>query len=120
MNKRDLAQIKKILTRMLADQLRGADCNLAGIREPDDQLPDPVDRAANITERNLSHNICVRESLLRRRIEQSLQDIENGEYGSCERCGDDIAIKRLKANPVARHCVDCKSEIEKRERLVGT
>jgi DnaK suppressor protein len=43
-----------------------------------------------------------------------------GVYGICERCGEDIAIKRLRANPLARHCLRCKTEIETRERLTGS
>jgi len=43
----------------------------------------------------------------------------NGVYGICERCGEDIAVKRLKANPVARHCINCKTENETRERMTG-
>ena len=48
-----------------------------------------------------------------------LVDRANGDYAICERCGEDIAIKRLKANPVARHCIRCKTEIETRERLIS-
>jgi DnaK suppressor protein len=104
---------------MLADISGNANCNFAALKDADDQLPDIVDQAASNMERNLSHRFCNRDSLLVRKIEQSLQDIEIGDYGICERCGEDIAIKRLKANPTARHCIECKTEIEKRERLVG-
>jgi DnaK suppressor protein len=53
-----------------------------------------------------------------RMIEEALEDIDNGEYGICRQCGCDIAVKRLKANPIARHCITCKSAMENRSRLI--
>jgi len=119
MRKRDLNQIKKILTQQLAELLGGADCSLEGVEESNDNLSDVLDRAANIAERNFSHHLCSREKLLIRKIERSLQDIENGTYGLCEHCGGDITVKRLKARPTARYCIDCKTRLETRERLTG-
>lgn len=40
-------------------------------------------------------------------INRALKRIENGEYGSCEQCGGDIAIERLDALPEATHCASC-------------
>ena len=102
MRKRDLNQIKKILTRQLAELLGKADCSLEGVEESNDNLSDVLDRAAKIAERNFSHHLCSREKLLIRKIERSLQDIERGSYGLCEHCEEDITVKRLKARPTAR------------------
>ncbi len=52
-------------------------------------------------------------------IESGVPDIEEGTYGICEACGESIGLKRLKARPVTRHCIRCKTEMEKLERLVG-
>jgi len=114
-----LNQIKKILTQQLAELLGGADCSLEGVEESNDNLSDVLDRAANIAERNFSHHLCSREKLLIRKIERSLQDIENGTYGLCEHCGGDITVKRLKARPTARYCINCKTKLEAMERLTG-
>ena len=96
-----------------------SDCSLDGLKETDNNLSDLLDRASHMAERNFSHHLCSREKLLIRRIEQSLQDMEDGVYGFCERCEEEISIKRLKARPIARHCINCKTEIEKMERLTG-
>ena len=120
MNQKDLNYIKKRLTQQLADLLRDGDCNLDGLKEADSPLPDIIDQAAAVIDRSLSHHICDRESNLINRIEQALKDIEEGVYGICNHCGENITIKRLKANPVARFCIRCKTEIETRERLTGT
>jgi len=119
MRKRDLDQITKILTQQLAELLSRADCSLDGVAESNDNLSDVLDRAAKIAERNFSHHLCSREKLLIRKIERSLQDIENGNYGLCEHCEEDISVKRLKARPTARYCIDCKTQLETRERLTG-
>lgn len=39
-----------------------------------------------------------------------------GDYGFCETCGIEIAIKRLEARPTATQCIDCKSLDEIREK----
>ena len=119
MNKRNLTYFNKRLLKELDDLLRAADCNFDGLNDPEDNPADMVDRASSLIDRSLSQNICDRETLKIRKIEQALEDMANGIYGVCQHCGEDIAIKRLKANPVARFCITCKTEIENRERLTG-
>lgn len=43
----------------------------------------------------------------------ALQRIDRGDFGICERCGIDIAWKRLEAVPEARLCLDCQRESER-------
>jgi len=119
MRKRELNQIKKILVQQLSELLGRADCSLEGVGKSNENISDVLDRATQIAERNFSHHLCSREKLLIRKIERSLQDIENGTYGLCEHCEEDIAIKRLKARPTARYCIDCKTQLETKERLTG-
>jgi len=119
MRKRELNQIKKLLTQQLSELLSRADCSLDDVGESNENLSDVLDRAAKIAERNFSHRLCSREKLLIRKIERSLQDIENGDYGLCQHCEDDISYKRLKARPTAQYCIDCKTQLETIERLTG-
>jgi DnaK suppressor protein len=59
---------------------------------------------------------------LRRRlilIEESLEAIENGDYGFCEECEEPINEKRLLLMPFARLCVRCQSELERRAKMRG-
>ncbi len=44
----------------------------------------------------------------------ALEKIEDGTYGKCEGCGEDISKKRLKVLPFAKYCVKCQSEMEKK------
>lgn len=42
-------------------------------------------------------------------VEDALAKFEDGSYGKCERCGNDIPAPRLEAKPAARLCIDCAS-----------
>jgi DnaK suppressor protein len=119
MIRKSLTYLQKRLVKELEELQRGVNCNFDGLNGSEENLPDLIDRASNFIDRSLSQNICDRESLRIRKIVQALEDMVNGEYGICRHCGEDITIKRLKANPVARHCIGCKTEIETRERLTG-
>jgi DnaK suppressor protein len=46
------------------------------------------------------------------RLERALTLIDDGEYGTCPRCEDDIAMKRLEAVPDAIFCFDCANAVE--------
>jgi DnaK suppressor protein len=118
MNKRDLKTIHNKLTRWLDELSSNADCNLDGLKGTDEPLADLVDRAASVVERSMSQNLCDRENLLIQKIKRALDDIAEGNYGICYNCGENIAIKRLKASPVARYCIECKTEMEIRKRQV--
>jgi len=45
-------------------------------------------------------------------INTALARIDNGVYGECMNCGDEIAEKRLKALPFTASCLDCAQEAE--------
>jgi DnaK suppressor protein len=57
--------------------------------------------------------------MLIKKIRNSLEDIENGEYGICVDCGTEITLARLKARPIARHCIQCKTKQEALEKIMG-
>ena len=120
MNKRDLKSINNRLIKWLEDLTSSGDCNLDGLNGSDEPLGDPADQASSIIERKMSQNLCDRENLLIDKIKRALKDIEEGTYGICNLCGEDIAIKRLKASPVVRYCIDCKTEMETKKRMTGT
>lgn len=60
--------------------------------------------------------MVIRESRELQNIEAALARIDDGSYGICADCGDEIARARLKAYPMATRCVPCQ---EKHERLHG-
>ena len=119
MEQKDLDNFKKLLTRWLDELLGKAGNTVVGLLDSGDHLSDPLDRAVLDTERSYTFRIRDRESVLIKKIHASLEDIDDGVYGICDDCGRDIAIERLKARAVARHCIRCKTRQEKMERLTG-
>jgi DnaK suppressor protein len=119
MNQRDLKYFKRHLQQWLESLEEQAGQAVSYFRQNDERAADPLDQAALEYERNFTLRIHNREDLLVRKIKQSLQDIEDGEYGLCESCGNPIGVKRLKVRPVARYCIECKTRAEKQERVLG-
>jgi DnaK suppressor protein len=86
---------------------------------PKENFPDPTDRASLESDRNFMLRIRDRESKLIKKIKKALARIENGTFGICEKCGEDISKERLKARPVTTQCIDCKTKEEAFEKALG-
>jgi DnaK suppressor protein len=82
-------------------------------------FPDPTDRATLETDRSFTLRIRDRERKLIAKIQEALERIEEGTYGTCEICGGDISEKRLRARPVTTMCIACKSRMEALEKAKG-
>ncbi|MCY1406945.1 RNA polymerase-binding transcription factor DksA [compost metagenome] len=82
-------------------------------------FPDPADRASQEEEFALELRNRDRERKLIKKIDKTLQLIEDEEYGWCESCGVEIGIRRLEARPTADLCYDCKTLAEIKEKQVG-
>ena len=80
---------------------------------------DPLDRATTDSCRESSLRFRERESRLIRKIMAALEKMDEGVYGICESCGDDIPLSRLKARPVTSYCIQCKTKMESWEKAVG-
>jgi len=119
MNSRDLNYFKKRLNEWLEVLLHQEGAAIKEMQNYNEHPIEDIDRANIENERSLALRIQTREKFLIRKIQQSLRDIDYGNYGICDVCGDRIAVKRLKVRPVTRHCIQCKTEMEKRERLIG-
>ena len=119
MKKKDKEYFKKYLTERLEELLNQADNTVSGMTETKENFPDPTDRAALEADRNFMLRIRDRERKLMNKIEEALGRIDDGSYGICDGCGEDIAVKRLEARPVAKFCIDCKTQQEQREKAQG-
>ena len=119
MDEHDLEYFRRTLSKHLNDLLRKGDEELGFIMEPTADLSDFMDQATLETDRSFRLRIRDRENRLIRKIEQALMRIEEGTFGICEVCGEEISINRLMARPVTTHCVRCKSKAEMVEKAVG-
>jgi len=106
---------QKRLRQMLDEAVQGA--NQTDKAEDVDKLPDPSDRATKEMELNLARIMQERNNGLIRKIEQALDRIDDGTYGICEECEEDISEQRLKARPFSILCVECKTLKERFERV---
>ena len=93
----------------LANDLRVATAELL---EDEPGYSDSIDQASAETARNLTLKIKNRERDDLWQIDDALKRIEDGTFGECERCGDDISEARMRARPSAILCIQCQSEAE--------
>jgi len=119
MKKKDVNYFKDFLNNRLEELLSHADDTVSGMTQPKENFPDPTDRASLESERNFMLRIRDRENKLIKKIRSALDRIENGTFGVCEECGENISIKRLKARPVTTQCIDCKTKEEASEKALG-
>ena len=82
----------------------------------DQELADEMDLATSEGARSLSCKMHDRNVRLLYKIEDALNRIEDGTFGMCEECGEEIGIKRLRARPVASCCIECKEHQERQEK----
>lgn len=116
---KDIAFFKTLLTEQLDELLYRAGRTVGDLVQPGDVASDPLDQAALESERNYTLRIRDRESRLIKKIKTALQKIDDGSFGTCEECGDEITVARLRARPVTAYCIQCKTRMEAMERAVG-
>lgn len=122
MEETELQYFKELLTAWLEELQHSAFSTVEGllnIESFESFSADYLDRASFESDRSTALRIRDRESMLINKIRKSLEDIDNGEYGICEDCGSEIAIARLKARPIARRCIQCKTKQEALEKIMG-
>jgi DnaK suppressor protein len=117
MRKRDLERCRTILLEQREHVLGHVDRVSSGELDVDpDDSPDEMDVALAESSLSFTGQIRERELRLLNKIEKSLKKIEQGSYGQCQGCGEEIGMERLRARPVASLCIDCKHEQEQLER----
>jgi DnaK suppressor protein len=70
--------------------------------------PDALDEVQHATEREMAIGNLVRDSNLLRNVRRALRDIEEGSFGVCLHCEEDISPKRLAAVPWTSFCIQCQ------------
>lgn len=76
---------------------------------------DEADVSLEARERSLNLKLIGRHSFMLKKIDNALLQIKQGTFGICQECDCEIDINRLKARPVATHCITCKEEQERAE-----
>ena len=119
MSKAQVNHFIKILTEW-RDELRSdIDRTVTHLQDDVTSYADPNDRASQESDMALELRNRDRERKLIRKIEETLKDIANDDYGYCHQCGVEIGLKRLQARPTATLCIDCKTLDEIREKQMA-
>jgi DnaK suppressor protein len=112
MRKTDLVRFKKIFVEQRQQLLM----NFTVVDEqlmvnPEDK--DEVDQANADVEQHIRMQLKNRETFTLRKVTEALKKIDDGSYGECDSCGEQIELRRLQARPTATLCIACKEEEEK-------
>jgi len=118
MNAAQLAFFKARLQQLEKDLLRNAGETTEHLRETV-LVPDPADRATIEEEHALELRTRDRERKLLKKVQQSIQSIDAGDYGWCEETGEAIGIPRLLARPTATLSLEAQQRRELKQKLYG-
>ena len=118
MNEAQREHFKNILKNWKAELMDEVDRTVHHMQEDASNYADPNDRATQEEEFSLELRTRDRERRLIEKIDLALNQLEEQEYGFCEKCGIEIGIRRLEARPTATLCIDCKTLDEIREKHV--
>src|SRR6267154_1465536 len=116
MTKSELNKYQKILETKQAE-LEAFVRNREGIAI--EKSPDALDEVQHAAERELAIRNLDRESNLLRNVRAALRRIDEGTFGVCLHCKEDISPKRIAAVPWTPFCIQCQ-EIADRNQAEGT
>jgi len=119
MNDEQIAHFRDILLTWKRELMEEVDRTVHHMQDDAANFPDPNDRATQESEFSMELRARDRERKLIKKIDESIRNLDNDEFGYCEACGVEIGIRRLEARPTATLCIDCKILDEIREKQMG-
>jgi len=119
MEAKDLEFFKEYLSQMIEDIQRQGEATIEEMSDNVEYYSDPADRASAESDWTFTLRLRDRDRKLIKKINEALDRIEDGTFGVCDDCDEEIGIPRLKARPVTTLCIECKSRREEEERLRG-
>jgi DnaK suppressor protein len=119
MNDTQMAYFRRKLSILKQDILSNAGETTEHLREDTVVVPDPADRATIEEEHALELRTRDRERKLLKKIEQSIQRIDAGDYGYCDETGEAIGVGRLLARPTANLSLEAQQRRELKQKMFG-
>ena len=119
MNDKQMAFFRLKLSQLKQDMLDNAGETTEHLREDTVVVPDPADRATIEEEHALELRTRDRERKLLKKIEQSIQRIDAGDYGYCDETGEHIGVGRLLARPTATLSLEAQQRRELKQKMFG-
>jgi len=117
LREKKIQEIRKNLLMQRKELLVGA---MEALNELPGQtvFPDLGDQATAEIDRNFMLRLKGREQKLLKKIEEALDRIDHAVFGICDKCGQEINVRRLEARPVTTMCIECKTLQEEEEKLM--
>ncbi len=112
MTKIEMSKYKKILENK-QDELERIVCNRDAITI--EKSADALDEVQHAAERELAIRNLDRESNLLRNVRLALRRIEDGSFGVCLHCEEEISPKRVAAVPWAPFCIQCQEQADRNQ-----
>ncbi len=76
---------------------------------------DALDEVQHASERELAIRNLDRESNLLRNVRSALRRIDDGSFGVCLHCEEEISPKRIAAVPWAPYCIQCQEQADRNQ-----
>jgi DnaK suppressor protein len=116
MDKEKLEHFRSVLTEQLGRHTENVrEDQRDALAAVDDGVKDTADMSVQDVSQETAFRLGERESQMIADIDQALLRIDEGSYGICARCGEEIDERRLEALPTARFDAKCQTEIEARQ-----
>jgi DnaK suppressor protein len=119
MSKSQITHFKKILNDWKVELSTELSRTVSHMQTDVTTYADPNDRASQESEMALELRNRDRERKLIKKINETLKNIDEDEYGYCMGCGEEIGLNRLQARPTATLCIDCKTLQEIKEKQMA-
>jgi DnaK suppressor protein len=116
MSDAQMEHFRDILQKWRLELMEEVDRTVGHMRDEAANFPDPADRATQEEEFSIELRTRDRERKLIKKIDQTIDRLDQNDFGYCDTCGIEIGLRRLEARPTASQCVDCKSLDEIKER----
>lgn len=116
MSEGQMNHFRRILTAWRAELMQEVDRTMSHMQDESTSMADVNDRATQEEEFAIELRTRDRERKLIRKIEKSIKEIDDEDYGYCQTCGIEIGLRRLEARPTATQCIDCKTLAEIKEK----
>jgi len=116
MNEPQRDHFKDMLLNWKSELMQEVDRTVTHMKDEAANFPDPADRATQEEEFSLELRTRDRERKLIKKIDSTMELIDQNDYGYCEACGVEIGVQRLEARPTANQCIDCKTLAEIKEK----
>ena len=121
-NQKRHALLKRILLKKRNDVVEGIESRIgrklvAESGQKIDSAMDSADMSSHDFDQGIDYSLLEMKYEQYKDIADAFRKLESGSFGLCEECGDEIDIKRLEVNPLARFCIACKTTKENLEKI---